>query len=90
MSNLSFAAPRPYLKVYLTCQNPGTHQDVAKTPTITNNSRRNVPFNTTIYWNATDGDSGTTKGPLAVGASKQVLGSAGNGYSCTAYFFVKA
>lgn len=72
--------------VYLNCQNPGTHQDVAKTPIITNNTQSNIAASKKIFWNATDGDSGYIMGPLAVGASKQALGNAGNAYQCTAYY----
>ena len=85
----SMAARDRYIKVNLTCTNPGSHQDVAKTPSITNNTNKAVPWNTTIYWQASDGDSGHIAGPLAIGASKQVLGAPGNAYSCTAYYWSK-
>ena len=76
-------------KVTLACKNPGTHQDVAKTPIITNNTNAPIPSGKTIFWNATDGDKGKVTGPLAVGASISGIGStpAHYSYSCTAFYF---
>ena len=76
-------------KVTLACKNPGTHQDVAKTPIITNNTNAALPSGKTIFWNATDGDKGKFAGPLAVGASISGISStpAHYSYSCTAFYF---
>lgn len=79
----------PYRKVSLACRNPGSHQDVAKTPIITNTTSHAISATSKIYWNASDGDHGLIYGPLAVNESKSGLGSAGNNYSCTAHYFVR-
>jgi hypothetical protein len=85
-TNLNAAAFR---RVYLSCQNPGSHQDVAKTPIIKNNTRSPISANTKIYWNSSDGDNGYIYGPLAVNESKTALGNPGNGYNCESYYLVR-
>ena len=43
----------------LGCKNPGSHQDVAKTPTITNSTNQTLAVGKKVYWSASDGDKGT-------------------------------
>lgn len=73
-------------KVPLTCANPGSHQDVAKTPIVTNSTGKYIASTVKVYWKATDGDSGVIQGPFAINQSKTGLGSPGNGYQCEAYY----
>lgn len=75
-------------KVSLACANPGSHQDVSKTPTITNTSGATLRSGMTISWRSSDGDQGTTTlgADVAVGGEVHVLGKPGNAYSCTADF----
>lgn len=74
-------------KVSLGCKNPGSHQDVAKTPSITNTTGKILKKGAKLSWSATDGDKGvvTLQNDLAPNASVQAMGSAGNGYSCQAW-----
>lgn len=81
------AAPR-YRKVFLSCENPGSHQDVAKTPLITNTTGKPIPSTTKVHWNASDGDFGYIQGPFSINESKSALGQAGNAYQCQAYYLV--
>ncbi len=83
------AALPNYRKVSLGCRNPGSHQDVAKTPIITNTTNHSLSSTIKVYWNATDGDKGYVQGPFAINESKQGLGQPGNGYQCSAYYWVK-
>lgn len=87
-STLQASLPN-YRKVSLTCANPGTHQDVAKTPRITNSTSHAISATTKVYWTASDGDHGFVQGPFAINETKSGLGSAGNGYTCQAYYWVK-
>lgn len=76
-------------KVKIKCRNPGSHQDVAKTPEITNNTRKFIPGSVKIFWTASDGDKGFVMGPLGAGQSKSGLGdAAGNNYTCEAFYWV--
>lgn len=82
------AAPIKYRKVFLTCSNPGSHQDVAKTPIITNSTRHPISATTKVYWTATDGDKGFLNGPFDVNQSRTALGAPGNAYQCSAFYLV--
>jgi hypothetical protein len=75
--------------ISLKCQNPGTHQDVAKDPDITNSTNQTLAAGKKIFWNASDGDSGslTLSNPLAPGKSVQVTGQPGQVYTCKAWTF---
>ena len=76
----------------LQCKNPGSHQDVAKTPNIINNTTKTIPTGQKVYWKTNNGDKGEIEltSPLAPGGSVQVLGQAGQNYTCTAWTaFVK-
>lgn len=74
--------------ISLKCQNPGTHQDVAKDPDITNITKT-LAAGKKIFWSASDGDSGslTLSSPLAPGKSVQVTGQPGQVYTCKAWTF---
>ncbi len=75
-------------QIALPCANPGSHQDVAKTPTITNDSVATIPKGKVIEWTASDGDSGklTLEKDLPKRGTVQVSGQAGQSYTCTAKF----
>ncbi|MFN0111062.1 MAG: hypothetical protein ACKVZH_19550 [Blastocatellia bacterium] len=74
-------------KVSLGCKNPGSHQDVAKTPSVSNTTGKVLKKGTKLNWSASDGDKGviTLANDLAAGGSVQAMGSAGNGYTCQAW-----
>lgn len=74
-------------KVSLGCKNPGSHQDVAKTPSVTNSTGKLIKKGAKINWSASDGDKGvlTLDKDLAAGGSVQVLGTAGQNYTCQAW-----
>lgn len=74
--------------VEIGCKNPGSHQDVEKSPELKNTTGKTIPKGTTLRWKATDGDTGTVKltSSLAPNGTVAVSGSAGNAYSCTANF----
>lgn len=86
---VSLNAAPVYKKVPLTCTNPGSHQDVAKTPLIKNTTLNSLSESVKVYWTATDGDSGFVMGPFAINETKQGLGNAGNSYQCEAYYLVR-
>lgn len=46
------------LFVKLECKNPGSHQDVAKTPWVKNTTAKTMPKGHKINWKASDGDKG--------------------------------
>lgn len=75
--------------VALTCQNPGSHQDVAKSPVIKNSTTATLKAGQTINWKSSDGDSGSIKlsADLPPGGSITGLGKPGNAYSCTSAFY---
>jgi hypothetical protein len=83
-------AINPQQKVMLGCKNPGSHQDVAKTPSVINTNSTTLAKGKWIYWSATDGDQGSLKleADLLPNKSVKVLGSPGNGYSCSAWYYV--
>lgn len=84
MPKLQFATSVP-----LACKNPGTHQDVGKSPTIQNTSGAKLRAGQQIHWTATDGDKGsiTLKVDVPPNGTFQVIGIAGRSYQCTAQFF---
>ncbi len=86
LGSLGLNAAGNFRRVSIGCANPGSHQDVAKTPIITNTTNHPIASSIRVYWEASDGDKGFVQGPFTVGQSKSGLGSAGNGYSCTAYY----
>jgi len=78
--------------IAIACSNPGSHQDVAKTPILKNITSAAIPKGRTLYWKASDGDVGSVKlvADLAPGATIQGLGKAGNGYNCSSNFLTSA
>ncbi len=86
----SVAAPKLTFgtSVPLGCKNPGSHQDVGKTPTILNTTGATLRAGQTLHWTATDGDKGTIKlqTDVAPNGTVQVIGAAGQSYQCTAHF----
>jgi hypothetical protein len=79
--------PRPVRPMLtLQCKNPGSHQDVGKTPNITNTTNQTLAKGRDIYWKSSDGDKGVIEldAPLAPGQSISGLGAAGQSYNCTA------
>ena len=81
----SLVAPK---RVYLQCRNYGGQQDVSKNPDIINNTGKTVPTGTKLYWTASDGDKGTLmlQAPLAPNAKVGVIGTAGQSYTCRAWY----
>ncbi len=77
--------------VYIGCANPGSSQDVGKTPSLKNTTTSAIPKGLTIKWSSSDGDSGsvTLAADLAPGATVKGLGKAGNSYTCSANFTSK-
>ena len=83
----SISAKRRPVKLSLQCRNYGGQQDVSKNPDIINNSHQTILAGKTLYWQATDGDSGSVvlDHELAPGGKVKVNGKAGQSYSCTAW-----
>jgi len=74
-------------QVKLDCANPGGHQDVAKTPMVTNNTKQTIKKGTRISWTSSDGDKGQMilDSDLAAGASVEMRGHPGQNYTCQAW-----
>lgn len=73
--------------IALACNSPGTHQDVAKTPRITNTTEYLLPGSHNISWTSDDGDGGIIElqQPLAPGKTVDAAGKKpGQTYSCFA------
>jgi hypothetical protein len=66
------------------CKNPGSSQDIAKTPYLVNATSSAIPTGTMLFWKSSDGDSGEYKltAPLAPNASVKMMGKAGQVYTC--------
>lgn len=81
-------APLLLSTVNVGCSNPGSSQDVAKTPVLKNTTSAAIPKGYVLNWKASDGDQGsvTLQANLAPGATVRAQGTAGNGYSCSASF----
>ena len=73
--------------VQLDCANPGGHQDVAKTPMVTNNTGKPIKKGTRLTWTASDGDKGQMilDSDLATGARVEMRGHPGQNYTCQAW-----
>ena len=83
--------PSPPAGYYqLECRNPGSHQDVAKTPIIKNTSGKTIPAGEKMSWSSSDGDYRQidVQQNLAPDMEIQGLGSAGNSYSCAAHVWL--
>jgi subtilase family serine protease len=78
--------------IALSCSNPGSHQDVAKTPILKNITTAPIKAGQTVHWKASDGDYGSMKlqADLAPGASISTIGKPGQSYTCTSNFFTSA
>lgn len=94
MPTMGTTIPNLYIgtSISLACSNPGSHQDVSKTPSLKNTSGAKIAKGQTLYWKATDGDSGSMKleADLLPNQSVQVLGKPGNGYQCSSHFLTSA
>jgi hypothetical protein len=75
------------VKLSLQCRNYGGQQDVSKNPDIINSSKQTIPSGKTLYWQSTDGDSGSVmlNKAMAPGGKVGVNGKAGQSYTCTAW-----
>jgi len=74
------------LIVKLQCRNPGSSQDVVKTPVIKNTTGKIIKAGSKIYWRSSDGDKGTitlTK-DLLPNLEVNGQGSPASYYTCTA------
>jgi hypothetical protein len=82
------AAQGKTVKVALKCENPGSHQDVAKTPIITNSTRTTLPKGRVLYWQTNKGEKGQVQlvNDLKPLNSVSGLGGPGQVYTCTAYY----
>ena len=71
--------------ISVACKNPGSSQDVAKTPSLTNTTSYTIPKGRTLTWKSSDGDFGSHKleADLLPGATVKAMGKPGNGYTCT-------
>lgn len=74
--------------VALSCSNPGSHQDVAKSPIIKNSTTGTLKAGQIVRWKASDGDYGSLKltADLPPGGTVTALGKPGNAYTCTSSF----
>ena len=88
--SLSAFMKNPQQKVALGCKNPGTHQDIAKTPSLINTTSSTLAKGKWLYWSATDGDQGSLQlqAALPPQGSVDVQGAPGNGYNCSAWYWV--
>lgn len=90
MPTVAMPLPQLYIgtPVSIACTNPGSHQDVAKTPSLKNTSGAKIEKGRVLYWKATDGDSGSIKleADLLPNQAVQVIGKPGNGYQCSSNF----
>ena len=75
--------------VSLGCQNPGSSQDVEKTPIIKNTTGVKLDKGHIIWWHTNGGETEhfALAADLLPGATTLGSGGPGNGYSCTANIF---
>jgi hypothetical protein len=75
--------------VALGCSNPGSQQDIAKTPVIKNTTAAPIPRGKSLTWKSSDGDTGsvTLAQDLAPGDSISGAGKPAPAYTCTARFY---
>lgn len=79
--------------VPITCKNPGSSQDVLKTPYLVNSTSATLKKGMSVAWATSDGERGTVQlaADLPPGGQLKVQGSKpGNAYTCNASFFSKA
>jgi hypothetical protein len=70
--------------VSIACQNPGSSQDVAKTPVLKNTALTTLYKGQKLSWSSSDGDMGQVilEADLAPGATVKAMGKPGNAYTC--------
>ena len=75
------------LIVNLKCYNPGSSQDVLKTPYIKNTTGKIIKAGSKISWRSSDGDQGSITLTKDLPPNQEVQGSgqAGGTYTCTAW-----
>ena len=74
----------------VSCVNSGSSQEIAKTPSLKNDTGKTIPAGKTISWKASDGDYGSLKlaADLPAGGTVKLQGKKpGNVYTCSAFFF---
>ena len=78
-------------EIKLACSNPGSQQDVAKTPILKNTTGATIPKGYSVSWSSSDRDGGTIKlaADLPVNAEIRGQGKPGQAYSCTSSFFTR-
>lgn len=79
--------------VPITCKNPGSSQDVVKTPYLVNSTTATMKKGQSVSWATSDGERGThtLAADLPPGGQIKLQGSKpGNAYTCNASFFSKA
>lgn len=78
-------------EIQLACSNPGSRQDVGKTPILKNTTGATIPKGYSVSWMASDGDGGTITlaADLPVNAEIRGQGKPGQAYRCTSSFFTK-
>ncbi len=72
------------------CANPGSQQDVLKTPILKNTTGATLKAGMVVSWSASDGDKGSVRlsADLAPNATLKVQGSKpGQVYTCSSQFF---
>jgi hypothetical protein len=71
------------------CSNPGSSQDVGKTPVLKNTTGATMKKDFLVSWSSSDGDHNQLRleADLPPGGTVKALGAAGNAYTCTARFF---
>jgi hypothetical protein len=71
------------------CTNPGSPQDVGKTPILKNTTNTTLGKNFLVTWSASDGDHNSIRldADLPPGGTVKALGTAGGVYTCSAQFF---
>jgi|GEM_PF-4964745 len=74
--------------VSIECSNPGSAQDVAKTPVLKNTAQTTLYKGQRIRWSASDGDVGdvTLTADLPPGATVKAMGKPGQAYTCSSSY----
>jgi len=85
-------APQLGSTVDLQCSNPGSSQDVSKTPIIKNTSGAALKKDYLVFWRTNSGDKGSFRldADLAPNGTVLAHGGPGNGYTCTANILSRA
>ncbi len=77
--------------VSIDCQNPGSSQDVAKTPVLKNTALTTLYKGQRLSWSSSDGDYGqlTLAADLPPGGTVKAMGKAGNAYTCKSSYIAQ-